>query len=159
MAFRPGSKACSPREPAAPRKKALYIGAPACFALEAECKLLWEAFCRGGEGFVGGIYIVGSAILRSDWRDVDLRLILKDEEFERLFPDAGQHWEQDPRWLVLTIAISERLSKVTGLPIDFQFQPQSTANRMHGGKPRCPVGMRFMPEREVRKRRSEEVEE
>jgi hypothetical protein len=39
------------------------------------------------------------------------------------------------------VAISERLSKVTGLPVDFQFQPMTFANERHN-KPRQALGMR-----------------
>lgn len=124
-----------------PRKKACYVGAPAIFALESACQDLNRAF----GGF--GCYLVGSAIERADWRDVDVRFILKDEEFAALFPHAGPrgNWEHDPRWILLTVSISERLSKVTGLPIDFQFQPQTHANDCHPGQ-RHALGMYFRPE-------------
>jgi hypothetical protein len=118
------------------RKKANYVGAPAIFALEQACGDICEAF----GGF--GCYLVGSALERADWRDVDLRYIMSDSDFAVLFPDAGQHWEQDARWLLLTVSISERLSKVTGLPIDFQFQPQTHANDRHRG-PRHSIGFRI----------------
>jgi hypothetical protein len=104
------------------------IGAPAVFALEQACLQLNQAF----GGF--GCYVVGSSLERPDWRDVDVRFILADDEFAALFPRAGQHWEHDPRWLLMTVAISERLSKVRGLPIDFQFQPQTHANERHKGQ-------------------------
>ena len=116
------------------RVKGIYIGAPACFALELEAKHLCKAF--GG----WGCYVVGSALQRSDWRDVDVRYIMKDEEFDALFPDAGQCWEQDARWLLLTVSISEYLSERTGLPIDFQIQPQTHANERHKG-PRSSIGL------------------
>jgi hypothetical protein len=116
------------------RKKGCYIGAPAVFALELACRSLNEAF--GGHG----CYLVGSSLERADWRDVDLRFILKDEEFAELFPDAGDNWEFDPRWLLLTVSISAHLSKVSGLPIDFQFQPQTHANARHPG-PRSAIGL------------------
>lgn len=119
---------------AKPRKKSNYIGAPACFALEQACQHLQKAFGHYG------IYQVGSSLEREDWRDVDLRYILPDEEFAKLFPDADQHWEQDPRWLLLTVSISAWLSKQTGLPIDFQFQPQTHANERHKG-PRNAFGL------------------
>jgi hypothetical protein len=77
--------------PEAPRRKANYVGAPAIFALEQACAEINAAF----ETF--GVYLVGSALDRPDWRDVDLRCIMIDEQFARLFPNAGQHWEQDPR--------------------------------------------------------------
>lgn len=115
------------------RKKVSYVGAPAIFALEQACKPINRAFGHFG------CYLVGSALERPDWRDVDVRFIMEDSEFAKLFPDAGDHWEFDDRWLLLTVAISERLSKVTGLPIDFQFQPQSHANARHS-KPRHSLG-------------------
>lgn len=116
-----------------PRTKVNYIGAPATFALDLACHHVNAAF--GGYG----CYVVGSSLHRANWRDVDVRMILADDEFAALFPDAGAHWEQDARWLLLTVAISEHLAKVTGLPIDFQFQPQTHANARHKGR-RHPVG-------------------
>jgi hypothetical protein len=81
---------------------------------------------------------------------VDVRLIMSDDEFTALFPGAGpvEHvrWEFDPRWIWMTVSISERLAKVTGLPVDFQFQPQSHANARHKGLPRNAIGMFFAPE-------------
>lgn len=130
-------------EPAAPkRQKASHVGAPAIFALELECKHLSMAFGRG-------CYLVGSAQDRADWRDVDVRLIMPDDEFYALFPDVPRTqsglWEFDHRWLLMTIAISERLSRITQLPVDFQFQPQTHANKMHKG-PRSAMGMNFAKE-------------
>jgi len=119
--------------------KPSHIGAPQCFALELACRDICDAF----NGY--GCYVVGSALERSDWRDVDVRFIMADEDFARLFPDAGSHWEHDTRWLLLTISISERLSKLTGLPIDFQFQPQTHANERHKGK-RNAFGLRIAKE-------------
>jgi len=86
---------------------------------------------------------VGSAYEREDWRDVDVRLIMDDEAFATLFPAVeGETWEFDPRWLLLTVAISQWLSKQTGLSIDFQFQPMTHANTRHHGR-RNALGMRF----------------
>lgn len=144
--FYPGKYNSKPIVADKRRSKGIYIGAPACYMLEVECRLLWEAFCsddEDSERWSGGVYVVGSALQRADWRDIDVRLIMNDSAFAKLFPEAGQSWEHDARWLVMTIAISERLSKITGLPIDFQFQPQSHANERHHG-PRNPTGLHFM---------------
>jgi hypothetical protein len=129
-------------EPMDQRKKGCYIGAPAVFALEQACQHLTAAF--GGHG----CYVVGSSMERPDWRDVDVRYILSDEEFKKLFPDAHMFedgsgaWEQDSRWLLLTVSISAWLKQQTGLPVDFQFQPQTHANARHK-KPRNRVGRRL----------------
>lgn len=119
--------------------KASYVGAPAIFALELACRDIGDAF--GGLG----CFLVGSAIDRADWRDVDVRCILSNEDFAAEFPDAGQFWEQDTRWLLLTVAISGWLSKVSGLPVDFQFQPQTHANERHEGA-RHAIGFRLAKE-------------
>jgi hypothetical protein len=123
------------------RRKGVYIGAPACFLLEREGHHLRKAFCDP-DGPYDGLYVVGSSLERPDWRDVDVRLMLSDENFAKLFPDAGRSWEFDPRWLLMTAAISRHLSVVTGLPIDFQFQPTTHANEMHHG-PRNALGLDF----------------
>ena len=123
------------------KHKACYIGAPAVFALEQACKHINDAFGHFG------CYLVGSATERPDWRDVDVRFIMPDGEFAKLFPDARidagvANWEFDPRWLLLTVSISGWLKTITGLPIDFQIQPQSHANARHS-KPRSAIGLRM----------------
>lgn len=121
------------------RQKVSYVGAPACFLLELACKPINDAF--GGYG----CYLVGSALERPDWRDVDVRYIMSDEEFAAEFPAVNMkahNWEFDAKWILMTTAISAHLSKVTGLPVDFQFQPQTHANDRHAGK-RHPLGLTF----------------
>jgi hypothetical protein len=62
--------------------------------------------------------------------------MLEDEQFDRLFPDAqGERslHEFDPRWQIMTTSISAHLSRVTGLPNDFQFQRATQANAHHHG--------------------------
>lgn len=129
-----------PRAAPSRKPKHNYIGAPAIFALEQACSLLVQSF----DTF--GVYLVGSAIERPDWRDVDLRMILADEEFKVLFPTVASieypTWEHDQRWLLLTVSISQWLSQQSGLPVDFQFQPQTFANKSHA-KPRHAMGLRY----------------
>ena len=123
------------------RQKGVYVGAPACFALELACQHVNAAF----GGF--GCYLVGSALERPDWRDIDVRYIMTDEEFAAEFPAVNMkahNWEFDPKWILLTIGIAAYLSKASGLPVDFQFQPMSHANERHKG-PRNALGLRFAP--------------
>lgn len=129
------------KEAAPKRQKGIYIGAPACFALEMACKHVRDAF--GNEADFAGIYIVGSCLERPDWRDVDVRMMLDDKAFQELFPSAcliSGSWEFDPRWTLLTVAISNWMRQQTGLPIDFQFQPMTHANAQHKGR-RNAVGI------------------
>jgi hypothetical protein len=69
-------------------------------------------------------YLVGSALTRSDYRDVDVRIILDDEPYDVL---AG---------LVSMARLNQAVSlwgqKATGLPIEFAVQPQRIANTMTG---------------------------
>jgi len=123
------------------RKKHNYVGAPAIFALEQACATVWKAFCEDAKH--GGCYLVGSALESADWRDVDVRCILDDAAFAALFPQAAQSWEQDTRWLLLTVSISAWLSKQSGLPVDFQFQPATHANKVHAGQ-RHAIGLSCM---------------
>jgi hypothetical protein len=121
------------------RIKANYVGAPKIFLLEQACQQVVSAF----DSF--GCFLVGSAIERPDWRDVDVRMIMSDEMFKATFPDAcikaSALWEFDPRWLLLTTSISEWMSQRTGLPIDFQIQPATQANKWHPGH-RHAIGLR-----------------
>lgn len=124
------------------REKVSWVGTPAIFKLELACKAINEAF---GDF---GCYLVGSALLRPDWRDIDVRYIMDDEVFYREFPAVDRKastWEFDPKWILITTGIAEYLRNATGLPIDFQIQSQTHANKVHKGKPRHPLGMRFAP--------------
>lgn len=128
------------------RKKVSYIGAPACFALEQAAKILCEAFDDDDGPF--GIYVVGSCLDRPDWRDVDVRMIMSDEAFGKLFPKAqliNAAWEFDPRWCLMAVTISAWLRERTGLPIDFQIHPMTWANERNKGKPRHAIGLSYSP--------------
>ena len=108
------------------------------FALELACQHINAAL---GDY---GCFLVGSVLERPDWRDVDVRFIMADAEFSALFPKVEidcPTWEHDPKWLLLNTAISDWLTRHTGLPVDFQIQPQTFANKWHD-KPRHAIGMR-----------------
>lgn len=77
-------------------------------------------------------YLVGSAGEFAAYRDVDVRLILDDKEFDTLCPTRD-------RWELLSLALGDYLRKRTGLPVDFQIQRQTEANERHR-KPRNPLG-------------------
>lgn len=80
-------------------------------------------------------YQVGSSLHSKDWRDVDVRLILADPEFERRF-GSNRSAVTNVKLAAVTLAFSALGAAMTGLPIDFQIQPESHANGAYGDQPR-----------------------
>jgi hypothetical protein len=113
--------------------RANYLPAPAVFHLDHACAMIRDAFddCP---------YLVGSALVRRDYRDVDVRLILADEKFNHLFPDAFTAPRYHPLWSLMCSTISDWLARQTGLPIDFQIQRRIEANAQYPGA-RHALGM------------------
>ncbi len=108
------------------------VGMPAALHL--------EAFGREIDAAFGHLpYLVGTAAVGKQWRDVDVRLILPDDEFDALFPPVEQG-QPDGRWGLLCAAISELARVRTGLPVDFQIQRMSVANDRYPG-PRLALGL------------------
>ena len=97
------------------------VGMPAALHL--------DAFGREIDAAFGHLpYLVGSASVGKVWRDVDVRLILPDDEFDALFPPVDPGQFPDGLWSLLCAAISELAKARTGLPVDFQIQRQTYAN-------------------------------
>lgn len=76
-------------------------------------------------------YQVGSSLTSKDWRDVDVRLILPDDEFALLFGGTDRSAETNPKLAAVTLAFAALGSAMTGLPIDFQLQPATWANERY----------------------------
>ena len=95
---------------------ASYLSPPDFHRLNWACQPVRAAFPTYG------VFLVGSVTERPDFRDIDLRIIVPDATFNRLFPSRA-------RKLLLDIALSDLVARAAGLPwpIDLQFQPQSEA--------------------------------
>jgi len=115
--------------------RANWIGAPEMFRLNQAARVIVDAYGMN-------LFLVGSALERRDHRDVDLRCILDDAEFDTLFPGSAGHQGEwlDARWSLLCASISLYLSQCSGLRIDFQFQRRSQANAENDG-PRQAIGI------------------
>ena len=114
--------------------RANFVPAPHFYNLNQACRIINDAF---GSGF--GCYLVGSACVRRDYRDVDVRLILDDATYDKMFRGESGY---EAMWSLMCTSISLWLSQQSGLPIDFQIQRQSTANATHAGAPRRqPLGI------------------
>ncbi len=102
------------------------VGMPATMLLQQYSAVLQDAF---GEM----PYHVGSSLTqKTGWRDVDIRVILDDEEFARLFGDCGAH-PMNEKWAAFCLAFAVLGREMTGLPIDFQVQPRTEANNLFDG--------------------------
>lgn len=106
-----------------------YLSTVELHRLDRACRDLWNV-ARNNDG---GVYLVGSVNQRADFRDVDVRLILPDTAFDRMF--GG---ERD-LWALFSYAVSRQLGTDTGLPVDFQVQRQTQANEYRGS--RNPLGL------------------
>ncbi len=111
------------------------VGMPAELMLQEFGSQVWAAF--GHEP-----YHVGSSLLGKTWRDVDVRLILPDDEYEALGFGDPQHAHFNGKWVSLCLAYSALGKAMTGLPIDFQIQQQTDANERYKGR-RSAIG--FVP--------------
>lgn len=102
------------------------VGMPAALHLNEFGRQVYEAFGHHP-------YLVGSATRGKYWRDVDVRLILPDDEFDALFPDHDlRHADDtDPKWSLLCTALAELAKLRTGLPVDFQVQRRTQANEQY----------------------------
>jgi len=97
------------------------------FRLDEACRVFEESFDFG-------VYLVGSVMSRPDFRDVDVRAIVADETFARLYPRADpKNPMRDAYWALVMAALSLYLRVATGLPIDFQVQQQTAANEEFPG--------------------------
>lgn len=111
------------------RTRACYLGPVQRHRLEA-------AVAPINEAFDSMCYLVGSCLTRPDYRDVDVRLILDDGDFMRLFGfDLDQaHGRATALWTSLAVTYSRDLSALTGLEVDFQIQAVTSANARELGE-------------------------
>lgn len=109
-----------------------YVGMPAAMMLDEFASQVQAAF---GET----PYLVGAATTSKQWRDVDVRLILPDDDYELLgfgdphFPSTNQ------KWWAMCLAFSALAKQMSGLPVDFQIQQRTGANKKYKG-PRIALG-------------------
>lgn len=83
--------------------------------------------------FDPGPYLVGSVLTRRDFRDVDVRVSLADDDPLLADPD---------RLRLINVAMSVWAQQASGgLPVDFQFQKHSEWIADEG--PRNPLGSRW----------------
>ncbi len=96
--------------------------------------LLDDFGCKVYEAFGRDPHLVGSALHGKKYRDVDIRLILTDEEYEALNLGDPVRGLFNSKWRSLCLAYSALGESMTGLPIDFQIQQMTFANKKYPHK-------------------------
>jgi hypothetical protein len=126
----------SPDPESGAKSRKSYLSTLQLARLEHACSVVAKAFDHPP-------YLVGTATESPDWRDVDVRLILPDDEFDSLFKYRGGKDFPGGLWGLMCLTISHYLADTSGLPVDFQIQRMTEANEKFGGKPRNPLGHGF----------------
>ena len=90
-----------------------------------------------------GIYLVGSAMKRRDWRDVDVRHIISDDEFSERFGEFVEPYERNHFLRAFNLGVSAWISAASKLPVDYQVQPITKANELYPSpeNPRNGLGL------------------
>jgi hypothetical protein len=109
-----------------------YLSPPDLHRLDWACAPIVAAFGSPP-------YLVGSCLTRPDFRDIDLRLILNDDELAHMIDNNHK------RRLLFNIALSDLIAKSANLswPIDFQIQSMTEANGNPEHGMRNPMGLRW----------------
>ena len=88
----------------------------------------------------GPIYMVGSALQLEDPGDVDLRCVLEEHDWRRLFGGLDQHGQEKERTRLRRyreeLKQSRRLARGFRYRFDFQFQARATFAAKHGPRVR-----------------------
>lgn len=98
------------------------IGMPAQLFLNEFGQLILDAF-----GEVP--YWVGSSARGPGWRDVDIRVMLDDDRYAAEGYGEPHNPHSNPKWVATVKVWSAYGKALTGLPIDFQVQQTSWANK------------------------------
>lgn len=107
-------------------------------------QLLLDQFGQLVEAAWGELgYRVGSSTRGTDWRDIDIRVMVSNEEYERRL---GTIWQEGRRHQHLPyraemLAWSTLGQQMSGLPIDFQVQRLSEADAKYPDGLRIPIGL------------------
>lgn len=100
----------------------MSVGMPQDLLLNEFGSQCWFAFGHTA-------YHVGSSLNnKSGWRDVDVRMLIPDEEWDALGLGDPDQMHLNGKWVAMALAFSALGKALTGLPVDFQLQKQSWAN-------------------------------
>ena len=123
----------------------MYVGMPAAMYLHEFGSQVYFVF----NDFP---HLVGSALTTKQWRDIDVRLILFDDEYAKWGLGDPKYPQHNGKWVSLCKAYSALAKHMTGLPVDFQIQQMTLANKEFAKQPRSALG--FVPLRMIAEERA-----
>lgn len=124
----PAPDAATPSPITRPEKTSPGIGMPASLFLEDFGQLVADAFDEI-PFHVGSSFELNG---KPSWRDVDVRLILDDERYAADGYGDPEYPHDNAKWCAMVKAFSLLGRRMTGLPIDFQIQQRTHANKHFG---------------------------
>jgi len=137
-------------KPAGKRSMNGGVGMPGALLLDMFGSYVWDAFgdtpYHVGSSLTddkGTTEWAGAQLNKGQWRDVDVRVILDDEKYKAEYGEPNES-HRNPKWVATCLAWSAFGRTLTGLPIDFQVQQQSKANR---DEPGCRSAIGLVPHR------------
>jgi len=137
-------------KPAAKRSMNGGVGMPGALLLDMFGSYVWDAFgdlpYHVGSSLTdekGTTEWSGAKLNKNQWRDVDVRLIMDDEKYVAEYREPNES-HRNAKWVATCLAWSSFGRTLTGLPIDFQIQQQSKANR---DEPGCRSAIGLVPHR------------
>lgn len=117
-----------------PKHRCNYLTTSERFKLDIFASVVWDHFGSPP-------YLVGSSLHTKDFRDVDVRLILDDDELAKFAGAREAPNRNYGCWSAIGMAFSALGRELTGLPIDFQLQRMDEANEQFDGERRHTIGL------------------
>lgn len=115
-------------------RRADWLPRPAGHLLHAAAHAVNEAYGHP-------CYLVGSALEDRNYRDIDVRIIMPNEEWHKWFGKLP--YVENPRWMFFCMATSLYFRKATGLDVDFQVQREGWVQETDKKKRRVLLGRRM----------------
>jgi hypothetical protein len=90
--------------------------------------------------FCAPVYLVGSALEKgSDARDVDVRVVLDDDQFQARYETSPSKWPSSQRWVDDCAKLGAQAVAMTRLNVDFQIISRTWQDLKYSEQPRIEL--------------------
>jgi hypothetical protein len=109
-----------------------YVGMPRALYLKMYAEFIDDIFDTN-------IYLVGSALKRKNWKDIDVVAVLSDQRWESYGFGDPQKRFYNKRWAAYCMSLSSFGKQLIGCEVDFQIH-QESYTLIHEGDPKLLIG-------------------